>query len=543
MMVLGGHSIDLSAGILLPRGPAGLNARLYIIVFALISLGALAFRLPQLGDRPMHADESVHAARFRDLWQRGHYAYDPNEFHGPTLVYATLPSAWLSRAATFAETTEAMYRLVPVLFGTGLVLLIWLVADALGRPAALVAALLTAVSPAMVFYSRYYIHEILLVFFTLAAIAAGWRYARSGRVAWCLAAGASLGLMQATKETSVITFFAMGAALALAVVWTRLLGEGRGEESLCPPLWHLGLGVVAAILVALLLYSSLLTNARGPVDAVLTYLPWLNRAGGDSPHIHPWYAYLHRLGWWRIGGGPWWSEGLILTMAGAGAAVALLPGRFSPPGTSGPVVRWLAFYTLLLTAAYSAIPYKTPWCLLGFLQGMILLAGFGAVAMVRTVPTIPLKAMTALALLAATGHLGWQAYRASYVDPADPRNPYVYAHTSPDIARLARDVEELAQAGSGGWKTSIQVVWKDPYYWPLPWYFRRLEKVEWWTKIPDDPGAELVVASPEYDSALTKELDATHLMTGYYELRPSVLAQLWVRMDVWEAHLRRLGRL
>jgi hypothetical protein len=29
----------------------------------------------------------------------------------------------------------------------------------------------------------------------------------------------------------------------------------------------------------------------------------------------------------------------------------------------------LAFYTLILLALYSAIPYKTPWCLLGFLHG------------------------------------------------------------------------------------------------------------------------------------------------------------------------------
>ena len=32
-------------------------------------------------------------------------------------------------------------------------------------------------------------------------------------------------------------------------------------------------------------------------------------------------------------------------------------------------------------------------------------------------------------------------------------------------------------------------------------------------------------------------------MTGYYELRPQVLAELWVREDVWEAYLRMLGRI
>ena len=32
-------------------------------------------------------------------------------------------------------------------------------------------------------------------------------------------------------------------------------------------------------------------------------------------------------------------------------------------------------------------------------------------------------------------------------------------------------------------------------------------------------------------------------MTAYYEVRPGVFAQLWVREDLWVAHLRRLGRL
>ena len=128
---------------------------------------AAAFRAPDLDLRPMHADESVQAAIFRKLWLEGDYAYDPREFHGPTLPYATLPSAWLSGAGSFAETTEAAYRAVPVAFGVGAVLLIGFFHGGLGRLAALSAALLAAISPAMVFYSRYYIHETLLVFFTL----------------------------------------------------------------------------------------------------------------------------------------------------------------------------------------------------------------------------------------------------------------------------------------------------------------------------------------------------------------------------------------
>ncbi len=140
----------------------------FFLLFLLVAAGALAFRLPTLGERPMHADEAVQAAIVRDLWQQGHYEYNPDEFHGPTMPYATLPSAWLGSATTFAETSEWTYRIVPVLFGVGVILLVWLLGDALGKPAAVCAAVLAAVSPAMVFYSRYFIHETLLVFFTMS---------------------------------------------------------------------------------------------------------------------------------------------------------------------------------------------------------------------------------------------------------------------------------------------------------------------------------------------------------------------------------------
>ena len=265
-----------------------------------------------------------------------------------------------------------------MLFGVGLILLLPLVADGLGRQRHALGRLFTAVSPAMVFYSRYYIHEMLLVFFTFLALAAGWRYWRSRKIGWALLAGAGVGLMHATKETFVITLAA--AALALAV-------EPRfGTAGLTPPPLrtgrpassssHLAAGFAVWLVVALLLFSSFFTNAAGPLDSVRTYLPWLHRAGGDSPHIHPWNFYLHRLLFFHVAKGPVWSEALILVLAVVGAWAAF--ARKGLADASASFVRFLAFYTFALTAAYSLISYKTPWCLLSFWHGMILLAGVGA---------------------------------------------------------------------------------------------------------------------------------------------------------------------
>ena len=191
---------------------------------------AIALRLPRLEQRPMHGDEAVHADKFGELLERGVYVYNPEEYHGPTLNYLTLIPAWLCSQKTYAQVTEFTLRVVPVFFGVLLVLLVSLVVDGLGGWASVCAAILTAISPAMVFYSRYYIQEMLLVCFTLGAIAFGYRFAQRRRLVWAVLAGICLGLMHATKETCVIALGCMLLALWLTLFIRRREGEsGFGE--------------------------------------------------------------------------------------------------------------------------------------------------------------------------------------------------------------------------------------------------------------------------------------------------------------------------
>ena len=110
-------------------------------------MAALALRLPQLQQRPMHTDEAVHAVKFGSLLEEGYYRYDSHEFHGPTLNYLTLVPAWLSSAQKITEINETHLLMVPVFFGVLLVALLLFLTNGLGWPAALFAAALTAVSP------------------------------------------------------------------------------------------------------------------------------------------------------------------------------------------------------------------------------------------------------------------------------------------------------------------------------------------------------------------------------------------------------------
>ena len=64
----------------------------------LLCCGAAWLRLADLGNRPMHCDEAVHAVEFGQLLEDHEYVYDPFEYHGPSLNYFTLPVAWLASA-------------------------------------------------------------------------------------------------------------------------------------------------------------------------------------------------------------------------------------------------------------------------------------------------------------------------------------------------------------------------------------------------------------------------------------------------------------
>ena len=393
--------------------------------------GALAFRIPNLETRPLHNDEAVNATKVAELWQNGQYRYDPDEYHGPTLHYATVPFLWLSGAKGPNELRDGTLRWATVFFGAGLILLLPLFSGGIQRPALLWAALFIAVSPAMVFYSRYFIHEMPLIFFTALAIGSGWRYTQTKSKRWAILSGMGVGLMFATKETFVLSIFAMTVAGA-GTAWTLKPKElaWRNWVALVP-IKHVGLAVGAALVVWLLFFSSFFTNFRGLLDSVLTYFPWLKRAGGDSPHIHPWYFYFQRLAWFDSAKGPVWSEGLILFLAIVGAGVALFRKE-------SPLVRFVALYTLILAAVYSVISYKTPWCLLGFYHGMILLAGVGAATLIERARKRELRVAIAVILLAFSAQLGAQAWRGSFVYVADSRNPYVYAQTVPDILNLVK---------------------------------------------------------------------------------------------------------
>ena len=92
-------------------------------VFAALALLALAVRLPQLGERPMHTDEAINGYITGELLAGQSFHYDPQDRHGPALFLLAEPVVRLCGAKSFAGLTEGELRLSTVLTGAATVLL------------------------------------------------------------------------------------------------------------------------------------------------------------------------------------------------------------------------------------------------------------------------------------------------------------------------------------------------------------------------------------------------------------------------------------
>jgi predicted membrane-bound mannosyltransferase len=269
------------------------------------------------------------------------------------------------------------------------------------------------------------------------------------------------------------------------------------------------------------------------MDSLRTYLPWLGRAGGGSPHVHPVWFYAERL-FWRPSGHPLpWTELGILILAGAGARAGFTNRRLGD--SSGPFVRWLTFYSGILFVIYSLIPYKTPWCILGAAHGMVLLAGVGMAAVWRIAWKLPQRVALGAFTVVLLPWLCVQAWALSHSQTSTRGNPWAYADTTPDVRNLLGLVEELAAHSPRHRGMNIQVLCEEDDYWPLPYYLRAYDHTGWWDQLPPEPLAPVLIASPGLASVLGESSD--HWQVGLFQLRHGVFLSCHVEKGLWGAFL------
>ena len=155
-------------------------------VFLLILLLTIILRFWQLDLKLFHHDEAIHSWFSYTLLTKGSWVYDPS-YHGPFLYYVT--------AGMFSVfgASDLVARLFPGLFGTLLVPLVYFIyrLGYITKTQTLIVALFLAISPDMVYFSRFLRHDIFMLFFTMLLLVALLYYFERGQSAICYYRGNS----------------------------------------------------------------------------------------------------------------------------------------------------------------------------------------------------------------------------------------------------------------------------------------------------------------------------------------------------------------
>ena len=206
----------------------------WIPFWGVILLGAV-LRFWGLGDKPLHHDESLHAYYSLQLlnnmahWTwcinpppQGYSCYvytpllhGPFQFHFIALVYKI--SQLLGAPDNGVNTTTV--RILAATLGTAIVALPFFLRDYLGNIGAWLACFLLAISPSMVYFSRFAREDIYMACFTLLMVVGVARYIHTRKMRWLVIAAAGFSFSYATKEATFLTILVFGSFLGALIAW------------------------------------------------------------------------------------------------------------------------------------------------------------------------------------------------------------------------------------------------------------------------------------------------------------------------------------
>ncbi|MCC7555618.1 MAG: TIGR03663 family protein [Methanoculleus marisnigri] len=495
-------------------------------LFLLIFLATIALRFYSLDVKLFHHDEAIHAWFSYRLLTEGTYTYDPM-YHGPFLYYVT------AGIFSLLGDSDLVGRLIPALLGTLLVPLVYPIyrLGYLDKKQTIVAALFLAVSPNMVYFSRFLRNDIFIAFFTMVLLVALLYYFERHKVQYALIAGAAVGFGMTAKENMPIIVLIFGAYL-LYLVWTRKVR--------LPKRWirDLALGALVAVGIMAILYSSFGAHPEVLMDGWLraiehwTSMHQAQRLGGP-PYIYILLFLLYEapililavvgvlqfvdipgiVSRWRerkaghtgspdegeaaeteaeteasreIGAPPvepvqGFKDRLREVLSGG--------GELRPIDRQKEFARFAIFWMILSLGVYAYIGEKVPWLILHQLLPMI----FVAVYMMTTKKAV-VAVVAGIFLVAMTLHVAYT--------PADINEPIVQVQNSEDLREVFAKID-----------AADKVAVATDSYWPLPWYYRgdSASKLAYYSQKVSEP----TIYGGDFDVVITHDGDTYPTLDGY----------------------------
>lgn len=286
------------------------------------------------------------------------------------------------------------------------------------------------------------------------------------------------------------------------------------------------IAAVAAVFIYLnvLFFSSFFRYAEGVQKAFEAYAIWTKTGNKD----HTQNGLLGYVKWGLK------VEAPLLLLAPVGAAISLLKAKHR-------FAIFSSFWAFGLFAAYTIIPYKTPWLALSFYLPMCLIAGYG-INELFTSKRMPLKALGVALGVIASAVLAYQAYSINFVRYDDEEMGYVYAHTKRQMLDLVAKIDHYADKSKQGKNATIEIV--SPDYWPMTWYLKEYEHANFHGSLIDANTAEMIIAKKDaQDSEMLRRYSAFYRFDGVYPLRPGVDLVLLVRKDIADSDAKELYKI
>lgn len=551
----------------------------YIVLFSILVL-AFSLRIFILDIRPFHSDEGVNFIFMDNLIKNDKYMYDPENYHGPILYYLTLIplSLWGLDTSLLPERLiqngDYAYRLWPVILGFGLVVFLIPLKRWLKWSGLLSCMTIAAISPTAVYYSRDNIHEMYLMFFTLATFVCGYLFFTTMKSRYIYLTAVFLALMFTAKETTMVTLVvwflsAIGASIfttkPFSGIFRRTLDSLKGSfVYFRKPLFIL---FFATSLITLFLIffsksfkgSELKWYVAIPFKGVLFMTVFLvfimffkGMRGKFYKFLIGWVIFyivlsLFFTSFFSHGDGVgkffkafemWTHQGTVGSKHTKSFDYYFkLLYRFEKPslffGILGilyafwkrkPLELFVAFFGIGSFLAFSLIPYKTPWCVQNLLLPLIILSGIFIRALFELTPSFVLRCVYVPVILVFLFNSLKVSADVNYLSYDNDSYELVYVQTLRSAKKMVTRIDELCNVKFDGRETKILMTSSENL--PLNWYFRK-HTTFWHQRIvPNLDNYPIIIAKRDQERELESKFKKNY-QKEHYSLRPGVALTLY----------------
>lgn len=428
------------------------NKSLTSLLILAIIVGAFFLRTYEIQLRPLHHDEGVNFHFLKEISAKGYYEYSHLNYHGPLYFY--ISKLFLN---IFGE-NELGLRLGSIVSGMVLVVLPFFIMESLGVGFALLTAAFLALSPSLVFHSRYAIHEMLFLLLSIWFAVANFKWFASGAKSDLYQIFISLALLIATKETFVIT----GAATLLGLLCA--FGFRHVGSQVLSNWARYGGPFVAFTVLLLGSFSGGFQWFAGIHEMFLAVAQWISRGTGDVGHFKPFLFYTRVIQRTE-------PHLLIFYAISLGAFLALILPKLKEAKVAqifwqDQFLRFLIGLSVGFWLIYGLVSYKTVWLIISQTGALILL--MTRVFYLTFVHSSRLsKALIGIVIALSLGVSASNSIYFNFTEPYSQSHPYCYVHTSEGMLRLVSDIRKYQQT-----HLNSKILVGVNSYWPLPFYLK-----------------------------------------------------------------------